>query len=719
MPGPGFSDKKACVQNHGQANHASSKHSPAAFPYLEDAGSKASNFADYLPHGIRIVDTDCTVRYVNPAFCELASTSPDKAIGSKCYDIFPSAVCHTPQCRLLRIAGGEKSVQAETDRVNRDSSITTFLVSAFPLYAPDNQLIGIMESYRDISTQKKLEGQVKEAEDRYKAMVELTGEVGEGILMLQDIDGTEGAIIFASPQCSRMTGYSNRELLGKSAFDLMVDKDRQSSLERHRRKMAGETLPGLYEITVIRKDGTQLPAELTSAVTQYSGKPTNVVYLRDITERKEAEKKIASESYRHRSLFDNAPVALWELDCSNLKSYIDQLKSQGVTNIENYFSENQERLSNTFRVINSYMNQAALELYEVETREEFKNHFDNVSKNEPNTIKTHIKYVTALATGLNKTMTETIINTVKGHYKNIILNTIVAPGYEKTLSRVIVSMIDITDLKNAQEELKSYQEHLKELVDKRTYQLAEASRKSKRLYKAEKQLHDELEKQMKQQKDFTRAIVHELKTPLAIMIGASEILMSNLSDGVYKRLAQNLYKNSKLMDIRIKELLDLYRYEIGTLRLNPKPENLELLLHEIVNDFFPTIKSQDLKLNVEIPSNLPAIMADAFRVRQIIQNLVDNSVNHSKKDVVITISAKLLNDYIQIDVEDNGPGILKEKQKHLFKMYYSDEVEEQNLSGLGMGLALCKILVELHGGRIWMLSTFGQGSIFSFTIPLA
>ena len=125
--------------------------------------------------------------------------------------------------------------------------------------------------------------------------MELSGEVGEGIIMLEDIGGKEGVIVFASAQCSQTTGYSNKELLGKRLFDLVHISERARALERHRRKMRGESLPGLYEIKVIHKDSSLVPVELTSAVTQYKGNPANVVFLRDIRQRKKLEGQLALE----------------------------------------------------------------------------------------------------------------------------------------------------------------------------------------------------------------------------------------------------------------------------------------------------------------------------------------------------------------------------------------------------------------------------------------
>jgi len=132
---------------------------------------------------------------------------------------------------------------------------------------------------------------LRESEERYRALINLGGEVGEAVIMLVDTEEAVGLHTFASDEWSRITGYSRKELLGMSFFDLVHPKDRAACLGRHYRRKQGESVPGLYEISIVRKDGTEVPIEITAAVTTYQGEPANVGYIRDITERKQAEER--------------------------------------------------------------------------------------------------------------------------------------------------------------------------------------------------------------------------------------------------------------------------------------------------------------------------------------------------------------------------------------------------------------------------------------------
>ncbi|MBN1369088.1 MAG: PAS domain-containing protein, partial [Dehalococcoidaceae bacterium] len=132
---------------------------------------------DCLVHAVRIVGRDHSIIFVNQAFAELSGVSKEETVGKNCWEVFKGPFCSTPYCTLNRILKGERSVNSEVERPRKDGVYIPCRVSAFPLYSPQGQLIGIMESFRDTTRRRELQEKLDETEDRYRALVELGAEV--------------------------------------------------------------------------------------------------------------------------------------------------------------------------------------------------------------------------------------------------------------------------------------------------------------------------------------------------------------------------------------------------------------------------------------------------------------------------------------------------------------------------------------------------------------
>jgi len=139
---------------------------------------------------------------------------------------------------------------------------------------------------------KRSEEALRESEERYRALLELGERIGEAVVMLQDDERGVGMHVYASDEWSRFTGYTKEELLNMSMADIIHPQNRQEAIERHKKRIRGVVLPKLYEVTIIRKDGTEVPVEVTYAYSSYKGKPANVGYIRDISERKKMEEQL-------------------------------------------------------------------------------------------------------------------------------------------------------------------------------------------------------------------------------------------------------------------------------------------------------------------------------------------------------------------------------------------------------------------------------------------
>jgi PAS domain S-box-containing protein len=230
-----------------------------------------------------------------------------------------------------------------------------------------------------------------------------------------------------------------------------------------------------------------------------------------------------------------------------------------------------------------------------------------------------------------------------------------------------------------------------------------------------KQLQEEIDKRM----DYTRALVHELKTPITPILAGVDLLKDEVKEPGLKTLVESITRGAENLNRRVDELLDLARGEMNLLLLRPELFQPEVLLRDIHVETMPLAQRNGQVLALEVEAGLPAIEADRDRIRQVILNLLGNALKLTPAGGKITMESHRHGNSIVISVSDTGPGISEEAQKGLFNPYYRTEVDRRRLGGLGLGLALAKNFIELHGGRIWVNSKKGTGSTFAFSLPLA
>lgn len=234
----------------------------------------------------------------------------------------------------------------------------------------------------------------------------------------------------------------------------------------------------------------------------------------------------------------------------------------------------------------------------------------------------------------------------------------------------------------------------------------------------ERHLRERLEGEINQRVDFMRALVHELKTPLTSMLATSELLAENLAEEPNLSYANCLYDGSQDLNMRIDELLDIARGEIGLLQVTHRPVNIEELTKEIDEFMGPVFESNNQKFTINVSSSVPnVVMADFKRIKQVIMNLLDNAAKYTPCEGEISLTFNANDDNLEVEVKDNGRGISRKEMGSLFELY-SRHNKKGSPSGLGIGLALSQMIIDLHGGKIKVKSKLKEGSAFTFSIPL-
>jgi signal transduction histidine kinase len=223
--------------------------------------------------------------------------------------------------------------------------------------------------------------------------------------------------------------------------------------------------------------------------------------------------------------------------------------------------------------------------------------------------------------------------------------------------------------------------------------------------------------------DFLASMSHHLRTPLNGVMGYAEYVYSSTSEPMIKFTSKIILENSLQMLHLVNGLLDLTKIQEGSLALS----NAEFEIQEVVESVraLHQARANDLKLNlsVHIAHNAPTRMrADPYRVRQVLNNLVDNALNYNKPNgtVVLTVSPSANGQFITFSVQDSGQGVPPDVQKTLFmrKQQKKEPFVLQPNEGAGLGLILSYQLVDLMGGVLDYSTQAGQGSLFFFTLPV-
>jgi signal transduction histidine kinase len=245
------------------------------------------------------------------------------------------------------------------------------------------------------------------------------------------------------------------------------------------------------------------------------------------------------------------------------------------------------------------------------------------------------------------------------------------------------------------------------------------------LYREIDEKNVELSRANQMKSAFLASMSHELRTPLNSILALSQILLDRidgeLSGEQEKQVTMIQDSGERLLQL-INDILDLSRIEAGKVRIEKMWIDLSKVTKEAITSMEPVAKKKGVNLRLESPASFPHVFADEARVRQILLNLLSNAVKFTHSgSILVSLSLPVNGDKeIAVSVQDTGIGIAQKNLVYIFEPFHQiDNTPARKYGGTGLGLSISKQLVELMGGRIWATSTLGEGSTFTFTLPLA
>ena len=242
-----------------------------------------------------------------------------------------------------------------------------------------------------------------------------------------------------------------------------------------------------------------------------------------------------------------------------------------------------------------------------------------------------------------------------------------------------------------------------------------------RLYEKVIATNLELERLNKIKTEFVSMVSHELRTPLTAIKGFVNIVFTGSAGPIndqQKRFLAIADNSIDRLSLIISDILDISRIESGQMKIDLKPISVDKILQDCYETHSSGTEAKKISLELNFDKKIPQVIADGSRVKQVIDNLVSNAIKFTPENGKIRIDVEDLGDFVLFSIVDSGIGINKDDHENVFDMFYqTDSYLTRKVGGSGLGLSISKSIIEMHGGKIWVESESGQGSIFRFLLP--
>ena len=506
----------------------------------------------------------------------------------------------------------------------------------------------------DITEKKEAEQKLKESEERFRTLF----EVAPASIMVADL---ESNILMCNEKFCKLHGFENPEIVKGRKFSEFISKKDRLKLSEGVRETLEEKPRGIKSYTMLKKDGTEFPAEATSS--PIKDKDGNIIGIigvaQDITERKKTEQIVKESEEKFRTIAEQSFMGVIIIQDEKLK-YVNEAAAK----IFEYSSEEVMNWSKNYMVekcIHPEDLPILREKRQLRRRGEFN-------------LKPYISYRVITKSGKRKWIDQ---------FSRII-------DYQGKEAELI-SIIDITDQKEAEKIITEENKMLVEL--------------------------DQMRKEL-----ITR-VSHELKTPLVSIFSCSELLIDyykeQMSEEVMK-FVEIIHRGGKRLKDLIKNLLDASQIDAGKLKINKEKTDLIEIIRNCIDYVKFLIDDRKISLDYELPEEL-FVEVDRIRIEQVFTNILSNAIKNTPSNGNIGLNVNEEDNHIYITIKDTGVGLTKKEMDKIFKKFgkierYGKELDV-DIEGSGLGLYISKEIVNLHEGMIWVESE-GRNKGATFTIKL-
>lgn len=602
------------------------------------------------PDGVSTTDLDGVITYASPRAAELYGfDSADELVGRAAFEFV------APEDRERAAANFQKAVAEGAVRnlefafLRKDGGRFIGELSATLTKDAEGRPTGFIATTRDITGRRRAEAAMRESEEKYRGVVE---QARDGIVIVQ-----EGKLAFANRALADMVGYAGDELVGNEFLKIVPPRLHEAVAAQYERYEPGAEPARAYETCLLTRDGREVPVAATASQIQYEGRPAHLVFVYDLTERREQEKVVREQRWILENVLDNMSELVYVLD------------------------------PDTYEIL--FMNETAeaalgkglagQPCYRAVWGLDAPCHGCEIER--------------VFAGGGDETYTRKAFNEKLGRWLRV--NVRPVPWLDGGQVCCAVAT-DVSESKALAEEIIAHNRALNQMVRERTAALEVKNR--------------ELE-------SFAYSVSHDLRAPLRSIEGFSRAVLDDYreqldEDG--RDFLERIVSGAVRMDQLINDLLNYSR--LGRSGVDYEVVDMNELVAVALGELDKNIKAAGAR--VEVAGSLPRVNGDRSMLLVLLNNLVGNAIKYRKADVTpeVKISCRGEGEKVVFAIEDNGIGLDMKFQDKVFEIFQRLHTEDE-YPGTGIGLASAKKVVTAHGGRIWYESKPGVGTTFFFEVP--
>ncbi len=626
-----------------------------------DTGGNSNPYAhehlkvlDSLSELIFYQDKGGTILWANQAAADSLDMLPEQMLGRRCYELWYKRKSRCPGCIMAKVF--HTGSRHEEEMTTPDGKI--WLVKGSPIRNKEGEVVRAVEVTMDITERKQVEDELRVSKDKLNAMLQSIGD--HMSVMDKDLN-----ILWANESAKKIFGD---DIIGKKCYQ--VYHHREQPCEPYpclTLKAFKDGQPHEHNTQVIGKDDKAIYFHCTAnvALRDAEGKPTAVIALsRDTTAQTVAQKALKASEEKYRSLITNIPDVSWTTDNKYNIVFVSP-------NVKMLSGDSQE------------------ETYEYLTWIKW---LDRIHKDDKKRTKAALVRLME-----------------KGALYDIEYRFLTKDN----------DWIWIHDRATA-----SYLKNDKLYADGLMSDVTERKKlevKFQEMCFTEMRQREELEKEHRSRSLSINALAHELRTPLTPLLTCTHLLAETLQTekgSVEEELLRLIIRGAETLTLRLDELLKLARLTIGAFSVNHDPIDIGTLLREKAQQCQVLVKQKNQRLILKMPDKPPQLKGDYILLGQVLANLLSNAAKFSPEGSEIKLGVRKHYGEVIVEVSDQGEGLSAKEQKRIFQPYHRVEQDRHRLQGLGLGLAISRQIVEAHKGRIWVESAKGQGSKFSFSLPI-